>query len=82
MDIRKRVGQNIARFRKDLGLSQEDLAFDCGIHRTYISGVERGIRNPTVVVLERIARALSVAPSRLLDPVEVRTGTDARRRRR
>jgi transcriptional regulator with XRE-family HTH domain len=55
MDIRKRVGQNIARFRKDLGLSQEDLAFDCGIHRTYISGVERGIRNPTVVVLLPLA---------------------------
>lgn len=67
MDIRRRVGQNVAKARKKIGLSQEELAFECEIHRTYISGVERGIRNPTVVVLEKIARALKIAPGRLLD---------------
>lgn len=67
MDIRQRVGHNVAKFRKKLGLSQEGLAFDCEIHRTYISGVERGIRNPTVLVLEKIAKALKVPPGRLLD---------------
>lgn len=39
-------------------MSQEDLADRAGVHRTYISGVERGVRNPTVSVLEKIARAL------------------------
>lgn len=58
MDIRKRVGKNVQRLRKAIGWSQEELAFECGLHRTYISGVERGIRNPTVTVLERIALSL------------------------
>ena len=69
MDVRKRVGLNLRKFRLERGLSQEALAFDCGLHRTYISGVERGVRNPTVLVLEKIAKALGVAPSRLLDDI-------------
>ena len=69
MDIRRRVGLNVKRHRKERGFSQEGLALECGVHRTYVSGVERGIRNPTVVVLERIARALDVPPSRLLDDI-------------
>ncbi len=67
MEIRRRVGLNVKAVRKELGLSQEELAFECGLHRTYISGVERGIRNPTVVVLEKIAQALKVPAGRLLD---------------
>ncbi len=67
MDVRRRVGLNVKHLRQDLGISQEELAFDCGLHRTYISGVERGIRNPTVKVLERIAKALKAQPGRLLD---------------
>ncbi len=67
MDIRGRVGINVRRLRKERGYSQEELAFECGLHRTYISGVERGIRNPTVVILERIASALKVPPARLLE---------------
>ena len=67
MDVRKRVGLNLRKIRLDRGLSQEALAFDCGLHRTYISGVERGIRNPTVLVLERIAAALEIPASRLLE---------------
>ncbi|MDZ7736894.1 MAG: helix-turn-helix transcriptional regulator [Gammaproteobacteria bacterium] len=66
MDIRRRVGLNVRKFRQQRKLSQEDLAFECGLHRTYISGVERGVRNPTVVVLEIIAKALKVAPAELL----------------
>ncbi len=67
MDVRKRVGLNLRKFRLERGLSQEALAFDCGLHRTYISGVERGVRNPTVLVLEQIAMALKVPSSRLLE---------------
>jgi transcriptional regulator with XRE-family HTH domain len=67
MDVRRRVGLNVKRFRAERGLSQEELAFECGLHRTYVSGVERGVRNPTVVVLEKIAKALKVATSLLLE---------------
>lgn len=67
MDVRRRVGINLRKARKERGLSQEALAFECGLHRTYISGVERGIRNPTVVVLEQIAKALQVPAARLLE---------------
>ncbi len=67
MDVRKRVGLNLKRFRQELGLSQEAFAFEAGLHRTYISGVERGVRNPTVLVLEEIALALGVPSARLLE---------------
>jgi len=66
MDIRQKVGQNLKKFRKEAGWSQEDLAFECDLHRTYISGVERGVRNPTVVVLNTIAHALGIPPYKLL----------------
>ncbi len=67
MDVRKRVGLNLKQIRLGRELSQEALAFECGLHRTYISGVERGVRNPTVLVLEQIAMALKVPSSRLLE---------------
>ena len=67
MDVRKRVGINLKRLRLDRGLSQEELAFEAGVHRTYISGVERGVRNPTVLVLEEIAGALKVPTAELLE---------------
>ena len=58
MDPRERVGLNLQRLRRDKGLSQEDLSGRSGVHQTYLSGVERGKRNPTIMVLDRIARAL------------------------
>ena len=69
MDVQHRVGNNVRKFRKERGLSQEALAFECRLHRTYISGVERGIRNPSVRILEKIALALQVPTSRLLEEV-------------
>lgn len=66
MDIRLRLGRNIRRLRKERGLSQEALGDEAGIDRTYVSGVERGVRNPTITVLERFARALGVPPGELL----------------
>ena len=67
MDVRQRVGLNLKKIRLGRGLSQEALAFECGLHRTYLSGVERGVRNPTALVLEKIAMALKVPSSRLLE---------------
>jgi transcriptional regulator with XRE-family HTH domain len=58
MDVRARVGVNIQRLRRERGLSQEELADRADIHQTYLSGVEGGKRNPTVTVLQRIAKAL------------------------
>ena len=73
MDVRRRVGANVRKFRGEAGVSQEELAFEAGLHRTYVSGVERGVRNPTVTVLERIANALKVPASRLLDEISIKT---------
>jgi transcriptional regulator with XRE-family HTH domain len=73
MDVRRRVGLNVKKYRGEIGLSQEDLAFESGLHRTYVSGVERGVRNPTVVVLEKIAKALKVQSGVLLqEPSKIR----------
>lgn len=60
MDIRGRVGSNVQRLRQSKKLSQEELAYRASIHQTYLSGVEGGKRNPSIVVLERIAKALGV----------------------
>ncbi len=70
MDIRRQVGLNVQKLREKRGWSQEELAFEAALHRTYISGVERGVRNPTVAVLQKIATALDVQPSRLLDMIK------------
>ena len=67
MDIRRRVGKAVQRLRAEKGLSQEELAHRADLHRTYISGVERGIRNPTVTVLEKIAGALETTIGQLTD---------------
>ena len=69
MDIRVDVGRNLKRLREEAGLSQEGLAYEADLHRTYISGVERGIRNPTVTVLKKIADGLGVDPGELFRPV-------------
>lgn len=49
------------------GWSQEDYADRAGIHRTYVSDIERGRRNPTITVVEKLAKPLEIAPGRLLD---------------
>lgn len=58
MKARAAVSRNIRRLRVAKGLSQEALAVDAGIDRTYVSRLERGLENPTVAVLERLASAL------------------------
>jgi len=73
MDIRTRVGRNIRRLRVDAELSQEALATDAKLETVYVSRIERGVANPTVRVLERIARALRVDAGELLRIETART---------
>jgi len=67
MDIRVRFGRNVRALRAEAGLSQDEFADQVGIHRTYMSGIERGRRAPTIIVVEKIAKALGVTPGALLD---------------
>ena len=67
-------GEAVREAREKLGISQEDLGFESGLDRTYISGIERGVRNPTLKTILRICRALGVRPSRLLRGTEERAG--------
>ena len=73
MDLRERVGLNIQRLRQNAGLSQEECAHRAKVHQTYLSGVERGIRNPTVMVLAKIAKALGVEVEELVKNPKTRT---------
>jgi transcriptional regulator with XRE-family HTH domain len=66
MDIRRQLARNLKRLRTDKGWSQEELADQAGLHRTYVSGVERGVRNPTITIVATLAKALGVAPAELL----------------
>ncbi|MBS0232299.1 MAG: helix-turn-helix transcriptional regulator [Proteobacteria bacterium] len=76
MDVRRRVGLNLKKFREERGFSQEAFADHCGLHRTYISGIERGVRNPTVLILEKIAKALKVSAAELLQEAKVSTKSE------
>lgn len=67
MDLRHRLGANMKRLRKEHGWSQETLAQETGLATTYISGIERVVKNPTVTGGERIAVALCYSLSELLD---------------
>ena len=66
MDIRQCLGRNVRRLREEKGWSQEDYADRAGIHRTYVSDIERGKRNPTVTVVEKLAKPLEVTAGELL----------------
>lgn len=66
MDIRQCLGRNLRRLREAKGLSQEKFAFEAHIHRTYISDIERGARNPTITIVQKLADALGVTASDLL----------------
>jgi transcriptional regulator with XRE-family HTH domain len=67
MDLPRILGRNVRRERKRLGKSQEELALDAGMKRSYLSDLERGTRNPSVKAIGRLAVALGVAPSSLLE---------------
>lgn len=64
------MANRIRRKRLAAGLSQEELAYRAGLHRTYISLVERGKKSPTIDSLEQIASALGIEPAELLMPAD------------
>ena len=61
LDIRIRFGRAIRRIRDEQKLNQEEAAERCGLHRTYYSGVERGVRNVSLVNIERVAKGLKTS---------------------
>ena len=65
-EICRIAGKNVRAARLAVGYSQEDLADHAEIDRTYVSGVERGLRNPSIRVLARLAKALKTTPAALL----------------
>jgi transcriptional regulator with XRE-family HTH domain len=75
MDLRARVGRNIRRLRVEALMSQEALAVDAELETVYVSRIERGVANPTLRVLERIARALKVDGADLLGVDMVRVAS-------
>jgi transcriptional regulator with XRE-family HTH domain len=70
MDMRKLVGRNFARIRREKGLTQEEVEAKSGHSQQYLSGLERGRRNPSIVTLYEIARALEVSHLELLSPID------------
>jgi transcriptional regulator with XRE-family HTH domain len=80
MDMRKLVGRNFARLRREKGLTQEQVEERSGFSQQYLSGLERGHRNPTVVTLRELADALGVSHVELVKPDGVAVQEMKRRR--
>jgi transcriptional regulator with XRE-family HTH domain len=70
MDMRRLVGNNVKRFRIEAGLTQEQFAERSGFSQQYVSNLERGQSNPTVVTLFELATALGVSHVALVEPDE------------
>jgi transcriptional regulator with XRE-family HTH domain len=68
MDMRKLVGRNFARLRREKALTQEDVEARSGFSQRYLSDLERGRRNPTVITLYELAQALEVSHVALVQP--------------
>lgn len=68
MDIRKLVGRNFARLRRERGLTQEEVEVRSGFSQQYLSSLERGRRNPTVITLYELGQALGVSHVELVKP--------------
>lgn len=70
-DVNKAIAEVISRLRNNADLSQEDLADKSGIHRTYVSQIERGLKSPTLQVLMRLASALNTSGSQIIKEMEL-----------
>ena len=71
--IEESLGEILRQLRKERGLSQEELALGSGYHRTYISLLERGQKNPSLRTIFELAKALEVAPSEIVERVQILT---------
>lgn len=69
LDIRIRFGRAVRRIREEQGINQEEAAERCGLHRTYYSGIERGVRNVSLVNIERVAKGLKTKLPELFERV-------------
>lgn len=67
MDIRQRLARNLRMLRAERQWSQEHVCFEAGLTQAYLSDLEKGARNPSIVVLEKLATVFGVPPARLLD---------------
>ena len=67
LDVRIRFGRAIRRIRQEQEINQEEAAERCGLHRTYYSGIERGVRNVSLVNIERIGRGLKTSLPKLFE---------------
>jgi transcriptional regulator with XRE-family HTH domain len=68
-DIRIRFGRAIRRMREEQGINQEEAAERCGLHRTYYSGIERGVRNVSLVNIEKLSKGLKTSLPKLFERV-------------
>ena len=69
-DLAKAFGLVIRRHRERVGISQEELAHRAGLHRTYVSMLERGVRNSTLLVVSMLAKALGTTMTRMVGDLE------------
>ncbi|WP_261458807.1 helix-turn-helix domain-containing protein [Serratia fonticola] len=65
-ELQIKFGQRVRELRKERGWSQEEFADKCGLDRTYVSGIERGVRNPTLAIIGTIANSFSIELSTLM----------------
>ena len=70
MNVTKQLGMRVRYLRKQKGMSQLELSLDSGVNKNYISDLERGDRNPTLIVLERIANSLDVTLEELFKGIQ------------
>lgn len=71
MDIGLAFGKTLRKRRKEAGFTQEQLALEADIQRNYVSLIERGVNQPTITIIFKLARALGCTPASLVEDVEV-----------
>ncbi len=70
-DINKHFGKQIAQYRKDKGITQDELAFKCGMHRTYIGAIERGEKSPTLNTIYKLSIGLNIKISDIWEALKI-----------
>jgi len=81
MKLEQAFGAVLRHFREERGLSQEELGFQSGYHRTYISQLERGLKSPSLSTLFQLSRVLHISSSKLVSSVERQAGPIPKRDR-